>query len=341
MMVFTTCDRCDGYGQMSAGLVSTLRNERTANVKSCASKLGFDACGIAATDPIDPDNRLGDWLAKGYHADMDWIVRTRDLRQNVALKLPGARSVVVVARNYYWPKPIVRDTSTAGKVARYAWGRDYHRVLRKPLRALAGFLDALEDGAQSYCSIDSGPVMERTWAQRAGVGWIGKNALVIRQGLGSWFFLGVVATTVELEPDQPAVDCCGSCRLCLDACPTQAIVEARVVDSRRCISYQTIENRGEIPPELRPKLDNWIFGCDICQEVCPWNRKTTATTERDFLPRDGQTELDLNEIHEIPEASFHARFAGTPLMRAKHQGLVRNANALRKPESSETLVPKR
>ncbi len=246
----------------------------TNRVRQCAREERFDACGIAAATPIDPEDRLGEWLRNGYHADMDWMERTRDIRQDVQKKLPGAKSVVVVARNYYAPRPDAKEG--AGKVARYAWGRDYHRVLLKPLRRLARFIESLENGAQTYCCIDSGPVLERAWAARAGIGWIGKNSLVLRRDLGSWFFLGVILTTVELEPDSPVPDQCGSCRLCIDACPTDAIVEPKVVDSRRCISYQTIENRGEIPENLQPKFEGWLFGCDICQDVCPWNRKVSG-----------------------------------------------------------------
>jgi epoxyqueuosine reductase len=294
-------------------------------VKGEAAIQHFDACGIASAAPIDPEDRLGDWLRKGYHADMDWMERTRDIRQDVEKKLPGTRSIIVVARNYYAPRPKVAEG--AGKVARYAWGRDYHRVLLKPLRRLARFIESLEDGAQTYCCIDSGPVLERAWAARAGLGWIGKNSLVLRRDLGSWFFLGTILTTVELEPDSPVPDQCGSCRACIDACPTDAIVETGVVDSRRCISYQTIENRGEIPDELQPKFDGWVFGCDICQDVCPWNRKVTETNEGDFHPRPGHANLDPKWISEMDEDTFREEFSGTPILRAKHCGVKRN-NAL-------------
>lgn len=293
-----------------------------AQVKVEALRLGFDACGVAAAGAADPENRLGDWLAAGYHADMDWILRTRRERQDVQLKLPGARSVVVLARNYYAPRP--EPEGLIGRVSRYAWGRDYHRVLKKPVRSLQRYLDSLEAGATSYSSIDSGPVLERTWAQRAGVGWIGKNALVIRRELGSWFFLSVVLTTVELSPDPPAIDYCGSCRLCLDACPTEAIVSPRVVDSHKCISYQTIENRGEVPAVIQSKMGDWAFGCDICQDVCPWNRRAQITTEMDFHPREGHANLDISKTLAMNDEQFSKTFAGTPVARAKRAGLQRN-----------------
>lgn len=313
------------HGQIHVTQDHSLR-ARAERVKAQAAVQGFDACGIAEAGEIDPQNRLGEWLDRGYHADMGWMAATRELRQDIRKKLPGAHSVVVVARNYYAPRP----EGEGGRVSRYAWGRDYHRVLLKPLRRLGAFLRDLDPPAEVYACIDSGPVMEKAWAARAGVGWIGKNSLVLRRDLGSWFFLGVLATTLELAPDEPAIDYCGACRLCLDACPTDAIVKPRVVDSNRCISYHTIENRGNIPADLEPAFDDWIFGCDICQEVCPWNRKPILTSEADFLPRDGHAYLDLDDLDSLDDEAFLARFAGTPLMRAKRAGLQRNAALVRR-----------
>ncbi|GMW03537.1 MAG: epoxyqueuosine reductase [Candidatus Hydrogenedentota bacterium] len=296
------------------------------SVKDAAKANGFDACGIAAARDIDPDDRLGQWLANGYHADMAWMANTREVRQNVQRKLPGAKSVVVVARNYYAQRP--GKPEGAGRVSRYAWGRDYHNVLRKPLRRIAEHIQSLSPMAETYCCIDSGPVMEKAWAMQAGLGWIGKNSLVLRKGLGSWFFLGVVLTTLELEPDAPATDQCGACRLCIDACPTEALVDPRTVDATKCISYHTIENRGEIPQPIRERMKDWVFGCDICQEVCPWNRRPVTTTESDFLPRESQAHLTKEGIVDMDEKGFLNRFAGTPLMRAKLHGLVRNLDII-------------
>ena len=297
-------------------------------IKEQARGLGFEACGIAsAREAIDPENRLGAWLARGYHADMAWMARTESLRRDARAKLPEARSVVVVARNYYSRRP--RASAGSGKVSRYAWGRDYHKVLRKPLIELARHIESLEPGTRTYASVDTGPVMERAWAQRAGVGAIGKNSLALRRDIGSWFFLGTILTTAELEPDRPAEDICGTCRLCIDACPTEAIVEPRVVDSRRCISYQTIENRGDIPEDLHAKHGDWIFGCDVCQEVCPWNRFAAETSEEDFLPRPGHANPDLDALLELDEVSFNAEFEGTTLRRAKYAGMMRNATIVK------------
>ncbi|MCH7960307.1 MAG: tRNA epoxyqueuosine(34) reductase QueG [Candidatus Hydrogenedentes bacterium] len=305
----------------------------TTEIKARARELGFDACGIATADDADPQDLLGTWLSKGFHADMHWMHRSRHLRQDVSLKLPGAKSVIVLARNYYSPRPKQRPGT--GKVATYAWGRDYHRVLKKPLRRLAGFINDSIPSSESYCSVDSGPVLERTWAARAGVGAIGKNSLVLRRDLGSWFFLGTIITTAELVPDAPVNDLCGTCTRCIDACPTAAIVEPYVVDSRKCISYHTIENRGDVSKELSPHFEDWIFGCDICQEVCPWNRFARITSEPDFLPRAGNANLDPDEILREDEAAFNARFEGTPIRRAKYTGMVRNAITVKNNDARE------
>lgn len=293
--------------------------------KEHARALCFDACGIASADaPIDPDNNLRAWIASGYQADMTWMKRSEDLRSNVQAKLPGTRSVVVVARNYYSERP--QAPSGSARVSRYAWGRDYHKVLKKPLRELARFIECFETGTRTYASVDTGPVLERAWARRAGVGSIGKHSLALRRDIGSWFFLGTILTTLELEHDPPAEDICGTCRLCIDACPTAAIVEPRVVDSNRCISYHTIENRGGIPDGLQAEHGDWVFGCDVCQEVCPWNRFETETTERDFHPRGDHANPDLDRLLELDEDAFNEEFAGTTILRTKHSGMMRNAS---------------
>lgn len=302
--------------------------ERTKAVKAEAARLKFDACAVAeATGTIDPDDRLGDWLARGFHAGMDWMARTREVRRDADRKLPGVQSVVVVARNYFARRP--RALPGSGRISRYAWGRDYHRVLIKPLRRLAAFVEQHCPGCATYCSVDSGPVMEKLWAARAGLGWIGKNSLVLRRDLGSWFFLGTILTTAELEPDAPVADQCGSCTLCLEACPTSALVAPRVVDSNRCVSYHTIENRGEVPVELAKRFGDWIFGCDVCQEVCPWNRRVGETSERDFLPRGDHANPSLERVLSISEGEFRREFVGTPILRAKYAGFMRNARIAR------------
>jgi len=309
-------------------LLSTTPQDRARMVKQAAAETGFDACGIARALPPDPEDHLGHWLAQGYHADMDWLVRSKVLRQDVQEVLKGARSVVVVARSYHAPRPPAPPRT--GRVARYAWADDYHRVLRKPLRALAKRIASLEDKVRCRCFVDSGPVMEKWWAAQAGLGWIGKNSLVLRDGMGSWFVLGVVLTTVDLACDEPALDQCSTCRLCIDACPTGAIAAPYVVDSRRCISYHTVENRGEVPEAVQERMGHWVFGCDVCQEVCPWNQNVADTTEQRLRPRAGQAGLDLAELAAISGESFRERFEGTSIMRVGLEGMRRNAEIVQR-----------
>ena len=291
-------------------------------LKAAARALGFDACAVAPVS-AEADDGFDAWLAAGHHAGMDWMARTRDLRQHIALRLPEARSVVVVAANHHSPRPPAPAVS--GLVSRYAWGRDYHRALLKPLRRLAAAITDLAPGARTSLSIDSAPVRERAWAARAGLGWIGKNSLILRQDLGSWFFLATIATTAEFTPGAPVPDRCGTCTACMDACPTGAITAPRVVDSNRCIAYQTIENRGGIPDALARKMGGWVFGCDLCQEVCPWNRKTPDTERADFLPRPGAANPPLEQLAEGNAEWFDATFTGTPVRRAGLAGMKRNA----------------
>ncbi len=298
--------------------------DSSALIKEHAALLGFDACGIAsATATVDPGNRYEQWIQRNCHADMRWLATTADVRRDIRNKMPSARSVVVVARNYYSERP---ETPAAhGRISRYTWGRDYHRVLDKPLKRLGAFIRNLRPAVKTYFSIDTGPVLERAWAARAGIGWIGKNGMVVNPGMGSWFFLAVIATNLELTHDTPLANRCGTCRKCIDACPTGAIVEPAIVDARRCIAYHTVENRGEIPVELHPLFGDWMFGCDVCQEACPWNRFARETSEPDFLPRDGLASVSPGEVLKMDEPAFAKRFAGTPVTRVKLQGLKRNA----------------
>ncbi len=298
-------------------------DDTTAKLKAAAQALGFDHCGIAEAGPADPEGRLAAWLGHGGHAGMDWLARTQALREDPRLKLPRAKSVIVVARNYYAPRP--PQPAGAGKVSCYAWGRDYHKLLTRDLRRLTRSMEGYGEEVVSYACVDSGPVLERAWAAKAGVGWVGKNGLIINQALGSWIFLGVVLTSLPLEADAPVPARCGSCTACIDACPTGALVAPKVVDSRRCIAYHSIENKEEIPASVAACMGGWVFGCDICQTVCPWNAKAIATTEKDFHPRDGVAHPDLAALAAMDDDAFLARFAGTPVMRAKRAGMARNA----------------
>ncbi|HOJ67478.1 MAG TPA: tRNA epoxyqueuosine(34) reductase QueG [Candidatus Hydrogenedentes bacterium] len=309
-------------------MASTDLSDRTGmvieHVKAVARAAGFDACGIASVD-AEGDDGFDAWLDAGMHAGMTWMAAIRHVRQRVTLFLEGARSVVVLAANYHAPSPSLPG-GLRGKVARYARFRDYHRALR---RAVLRVAEAIREGmpeAQVRISIDSAPVRERAWAARAGVGWIGKNSLVIVPGLGSWCFLATVVTTAALRPDAPIPDRCGSCRACLDACPTGAIVAPRVVDARLCVAYHTIENRDAIPPEIAVKMGNLVFGCDICQEVCPWNRRAPMTRRPDFQPRSVDTVWPpLDPLMAGDARWFDEVFTGTPVRRAKLEGMRRNA----------------
>ena len=300
-----------------------LPKKRAEQVKAYAAALEFDACGIAAAGFPDPEDRLGAWLAQGFDAGMAWMAKTKAIRQDVRERMPGARSVVVVARSYYSKRP--EPPVNSGRVSRHAWGRDYHAVLRRPVQTLADYIAGLESGALCFWSVDTGPVMEKAWAVRAGLGWIGKNGLVLREGLGSWFFLGVIATTVELAWDEPAADRCGACAKCIEACPTRAIVAPHVVDSRRCISYHTIEQRGAIPPEMCREMGTWVFGCDLCQEVCPWNHRIEETSEKAFHPDPKVANPDLHVLAQIDDERFRITFAGSVLFRTKSECIRRNA----------------
>jgi epoxyqueuosine reductase len=295
-------------------------------VKHRAAELDFLACGI--TDPSPPPHaeRLDRWLAAGYAGTMRYLHRQARRRKDPRLIVPKALSVVVVLDNYYQ-----RDDGACGappRVARYAWGEDYHQVTRRRLDQLGRFL--LEQGAgvaRSYT--DAGPVPERELARRAGLGWIGKNTMLIRPGAGSFFFIGSLFTDLRLRPDTPfQSDHCGTCTRCLDACPTGALVEPGVLDATRCISYLTIEHKGPIPPDLAPHLDGWVFGCDVCNDVCPWNERfATTTSVAEFHSREALTGADPDLFDRMDQDEFDRRFGDTPLERPGLAGMRRNFRA--------------
>ncbi len=308
-------------------------------LKQQARSLGFDLVGIAPAQPADGFDRLHEWLARGYAGDMAYLHRHGEARRHPASILPAVRSVVMVALNY---KPAAADSPTrnpdmprensanakrqAGKIARYALGDDYHNVLRGKLKQLLYWVQEHVPGCAGRAVVDTAPLLERDFARRAGLGWFGKNTMLLHPKLGSYFFLGALLLDFEMQADAPfAANHCGTCTACLDACPTQAFPGPGWLDSRRCISYLTIELRGPIAPELRPALGDWLFGCDICQEVCPWNRKAPAATEPAVFPRADLVALDLEELVGLTESEFRRRFHGTALTRAGRRGLLRNA----------------
>ncbi len=309
---------------------------RSADVRRIATdELGFDLVGIAAAEQlVDDDRRYRQFLAAGRHGSMDWLARNLERRGDVRELLPSARSVVVVARNYFTPHAHHPDTA---KISRYAWGRDYHKILPKRLELLEQRIRQLVPDAKSRHYVDTGPVLEKAWAVRAGLGWLGKHTNVITRSHGSWVFLGVLITSAELIPDNPIGDFCGTCTLCIDACPTDAIVAPYQLDATRCLSYVTIEQKpkDEIPPDFADRMEGWAFGCDICQDVCPWNSFEQPTDEADFEPRAGVLELTARRLAGMTDEEFLERFAGSPVMRAKAAGMRRNARALLRSQDSD------
>jgi len=311
------------------------RTEASERVKQAARTIGFDAVGIAEAEPLtDPIRHYREWLERGNQGMLSWMERNVDKREDVSQIVPGARSVIVVARNYYTPQD--HPEGGSGKISRYAWGSDYHDVVTPMLDQLSAALEKIVPGSTSRRYVDTGPVMEKEWAVRSGLGWQGKHSNILRRDIGSWFFLGVVITTADLAPDTPMGDHCGTCTACLDACPTKAITEPYVVDSRKCLSYWTIEVKPEhdLPSEIGENLDGWLYGCDVCQDVCPWNRFETPTTEPLFQPREQVTILDPDSVVNLSPEQFAERFRGSPVKRAKLAGLQRTARALQQNDAN-------
>lgn len=294
------------------------------------TQLGFDLVGFAPAERMEREADLfQEWLGRGHHGTMEWIARNNDKRRDVRQILPSARSVIVVARNYYTPHQHSSQPDHA-KISRYAWGRDYHNILPKKLKQLHRYIQTLEPNAESRWYVDTGPILEKQWAVRAGLGWMGKHTNIINRGMGSWLFLGVLISSLELEYDSPIGDFCGSCTRCLDACPTNAFPQPYLLDATRCISYVTIEQlpKEEIPTEYGQQMENWVFGCDICQQVCPWNRFQQPTTEPDFQPRPGVLDLTVEQVRAMSDEEFQERFQGSPVRRAKAEGFRRNGRGI-------------
>lgn len=316
----------------------------TESIQQAALAQGFDVVGIATLDPIDSAHppfptveshsisrrsllhHLRDWLAEGYHGTMEWMAKDPERRADPRKILQGCRSIICVGTNY-WTDMDSSDEPGFGKIARYARGKDYHRLLTKRLKNLEKIIAELAPESTTRSYVDTGPIMEKVWAQRAGLGWVGKHSNLVSPTLGSWLLLGEILTTLELEPDEPGTDLCGTCTLCIQACPTQAITEPYVVDATKCISYLTIEYRGDlhtIPQELRSKIGNRIFGCDDCLDACPYNVNSKPTRERAFFPTTLTQRPNLKHLSQMSEKSFTNTFQGSPIRRAKHAGLQRN-----------------
>lgn len=289
-------------------------------VRAAAQELGFALCGFATAGRAPHADALEAWLRDGRQASMEWMQRTAQERIHPDRVLPGVRSVVVLATNYFQEDP--QPARGAGRIARYAWSDDYHETIKPRLEQLAARMSAA--GGEQRCFVDSGPVLERDWAAAAGVSWHGKSTMGIHPELGTWFFLSVILTTLEFEPAEPLPDRCGCCTRCLDACPTRAITAPYQLDARRCISFLTIENKGPIPEEFREAMGGRIFGCDDCLDACPWNRFARASRDAALQPRDEILGKSLREFLELDDAGFKALFLGSPILRAKRRGFLRN-----------------
>jgi epoxyqueuosine reductase len=308
-------------------------------IKERARSLGFDMVGIVRAAQLEPEReRLQEWLSRGFQGEMRWMEREPAKRTDPRLLLPSARSVVVVALNYYTPHEH-SDDPERGKISRYSWGDDYHDVVGEKLKSLLAWIKEEWPEAEGKACVDIQPMMDKAWAVRAGLGWIGKHSNLITREYGSWVFLGELLLNLELEYDTEQVeDHCGSCTLCLEACPTNAITEPYVVDSNKCISYATIELRApELPEDVVKNLDGWLYGCDICQDVCPWNRFEQPTVETRFEPRSDNVNASLSDILELTPDAYSERFRRSAIKRAKLTGLQRNARALSKHTSEEAV----
>jgi len=306
-------------------------------LKAEARRIGFEDCGISRAEPLDEEaRRLEQWLLEGRYGTMEWMADHFDKRIDPTKLVPGAESVISVLHNYYQPTP---ETPSAeepgdpgarrGKISRYAWGDDYHEVIKDKLYRLYRWLeDELGAEVNGRAFVDSAPVMDKAWAARSGLGWQGKNTLLLNRKMGSYFFLGELIVDVPFPPDRPVPDSCGSCTRCLDACPTDALYEPYALDSARCISYLTIEHRGfDVPEEIQQDVHDWIFGCDICQEVCPWNKFSHLTSEPRYEAREGVRDTTLRDWVEINLETFERRFKDTPVTRAGFEGFRRNVRS--------------
>ncbi|MDF0668552.1 MAG: tRNA epoxyqueuosine(34) reductase QueG [Nitrospira sp.] len=321
----------------------------TATIKQEARRLGFDAVGISQvsseqTGSIAGDreksslshpetavprrllDRLTEWLRRGYHGTMAWMERDPNKRADPGLVLPGCRSIISLGTNYL-TEHRANEQPGYGRIARYAWGGDYHKLFDSRLKQLEQLIHRMAPDARTRSYSDTGPIMEKAWAERAGLGWIGKHSNLVSAEYGSWLLLGEILTTAVLDPDESATDLCGSCTLCIQACPTGAITEPYVVDATRCVSYLTIELRGDdstVPHELQTGMGNKIFGCDDCLDVCPFNLRAEPTREGAFQPSHLTLSPELNELSKLDETTFSMVFRQSPIRRAKHQGLLRN-----------------
>lgn len=293
-----------------------------------AKELGFDLVGFAKADKFDKEIvQLENWLSEHYQAGMTYMERNIEKRKDVREIMPEAESVISLGMNYFVDKK-QEEKKGYGKVSRYAWGKDYHLIMWEKTEELIEMLKEIFTDFEAKAYVDTGPVLDKAWAVRAGIGWMGKHSNIINRNFGSWFFIAEIITNQVFDYNEVETDLCGSCTACIDSCPTEAIVEDYVVDANKCISYLTIENKGEIPEEFAGKMDGWVFGCDVCQDVCPWNKKFAQVTRVTEFHETPNVSLDLEEIMNMTNSLFKKKFSLSPIKRARLKGIKRNAEFL-------------
>jgi len=302
--------------------LKTKTSEYSSIIKQEAKRLGFDFCGISKAEFLEEEApRLESWLKNGMHGKMEYMENHFDKRLNPTILVDGAKSVVSLLYNYY---PEQSQNPEAPKISKYAYGNDYHEVIKEKLKEFLNTLKEKIGDVNGRAFVDSAPVLDKAWAKKSGLGWIGKNANLINKQQGSFFFIAELIIDLELEYDGPIKDYCGTCTKCIDSCPTEAIVEPFIVDGSKCISYLTIELKDAIPNEFKNKMDNWAFGCDVCQDVCPWNRFSKPHHESQFINQTGLLNLNSDEWHELTEETFNTIFKHSAVKRTKYKGLKRN-----------------
>ena len=301
--------------------------KNTEFIKKEAKKLGFSGCGISKARFLSEEAKnFEKWLSNGYQGSMSYLEKNIDKRLNPTILVPGSKSVISLAFNYFPPKKLIDNNNFI--ISKYAYGRDYHKVLKKKLKKLFFLMREKIGNIEGRVFVDSAPIHERAWAKLSGLGWIGKNSLLINKNQGSFFFLAEIICDLELEYDEPVLNKCGNCSRCIDACPTDAITKAQVINAKKCISYLTIENKENIPEELNDSMNNSIFGCDICQDVCPWNKNSKPHEEIEFLPKKNLRKLRKKDWVELTEETFDRIFEGSAIKRTKYKGLKRNIRAV-------------
>ncbi|MFL2999077.1 MAG: tRNA epoxyqueuosine(34) reductase QueG [Cytophagales bacterium] len=304
-----------------------MKKRNSQLIKRLAKQIGFSSCGISRARFLhEEEKNFEDWLKQGYQGTMSYLERNFDKRLDPTKLVPGAKSIISLTFNYFPTKKKFNDNSFL--ISKYAYGKDYHIIIKDKLKELFSQMKKEVGDIEGRVFVDSAPIHERAWAKISGLGWIGKNSLLLNKKMGSYFFLAEIICDLDLEYDSTVSDHCGSCTKCIDACPTDAITQAQVVDANRCISYLTIENKNEIPKELSKSFNNYIFGCDICQDVCPWNKFSTSHNEKEFLPNEEFSKMSKKDWQELTHETFNKIFKNSAVKRAKFQGLKRNIKAV-------------